>query len=263
MPQPASCGSSDHPRHSFWDAPGIDSSNSEEDLARKRQWRVSADDVDKLRATARKFEGTHNFHNFTVGRDFSDRSNQRNMIKIQIADPAVYGDTEWISVLFHGQSFMLHQRKMMSALILSCRTGTPAEIIDELYGPRMVLVPKMPALGLLLEYPIFDSYNQKQYQETIDAFKQKFIYEDMHSTAWIRYVDGYEGNDLLYLNPRAIIPSDAVIKKDVRKRPKPFKESKRFDVTNIKAPTDAPPLEEESDSEEEKMSKPVLEDMEG
>lgn len=70
----------------------------------------------------------------------------------------------------------------------------------------MVLVPKMPALGLLLEYPIFDSYNQKvttvnerekyddahvdfrppidfeQYRETIDAFKQRFIYEDMRAT---------------------------------------------------------------------------------
>lgn len=67
-------------------------------------------------------------------------------------------------------------------------------------------MPKMPALGLLLEYPIFDSYNQKvttinerekyddshvdhrppinfeQYRETIDAFKQKFIYEDMRTT---------------------------------------------------------------------------------
>jgi tRNA pseudouridine38-40 synthase len=28
---------------------------------------------------------------------------------LQIADPVVYGETEWISVLFHGQSFMLHQ----------------------------------------------------------------------------------------------------------------------------------------------------------
>lgn len=27
----------------------------------------------------------------------------------KIADPAVYGQTEWISVMFHGQSFMLHQ----------------------------------------------------------------------------------------------------------------------------------------------------------
>lgn len=27
----------------------------------------------------------------------------------KVADPAVYGETEWISVMFHGQSFMLHQ----------------------------------------------------------------------------------------------------------------------------------------------------------
>lgn len=171
----------------------------------------------------------------------------------------------------------------------------------------------MPALGLLLEYPIFDSYNQKvttvnerekyddshvdfrppidfeQYRETIDAFKQKFIYEDMRGTedrhgmyvffyrgnamgsidrvrrfdAWIRYVDNYEGNDLSYLNPRGIIPATAVIKKDARRRPKPFKESRRFDITNIKELKDAPPIEEESESEEENISKPALEDMEG
>jgi tRNA pseudouridine38-40 synthase len=109
----------------------------------------------------------------------------------------------------------------MSALVLTCRTGTPSEIIDEvsshhvsahtlnhpkLYGPRMVLVPKMPALGLLLEYPIFDSYNRKvntvnerekydpahpdfrpaidfeQYRDMIDVFKQTFIYNDMRAT---------------------------------------------------------------------------------
>lgn len=75
---------SDIPQHPFWDFPSADSSTPEEDLARKRQWRVRAEDVDRLRATTKKFEGTHNFHNFTVGRDFPDRSNQRNMIKIQV-----------------------------------------------------------------------------------------------------------------------------------------------------------------------------------
>jgi len=179
----------------------------------------------------------------------------------------------------------------MSALVLSCRTGTPAEIIDELYGPRTVLVPKMPALGLLLEYPIFNSYNRKvgtanerekyddthvdfrppidfeQYRDTIDAFKQTFIYREMRATedrhgifdAWIRHVDGYEGDDLLYLNPRGTIPGSAVIKKDVKRRAKPFKERKRFDVTNAKELKD----EEESESEEQGMSKPQLVDMEG
>lgn len=28
---------------------------------------------------------------------------------LKIDDPAVYGNTEWVSVLIHGQSFMLHQ----------------------------------------------------------------------------------------------------------------------------------------------------------
>jgi tRNA pseudouridine38-40 synthase len=73
-----------------------------------------------------------------------------------------------------------------------------------MYGPRMVFVPKMPALGLLLEYPIFESYNKRVaeaasdklqpsdadyrapidfevYREKIDAFKQEHIYSRMRA----------------------------------------------------------------------------------
>lgn len=67
----------------------------------------------------------------------------------------------------------------------------------------MLFMPKMPALGLLLEYPIFESYNRKvaevnekidasnpDYRPPIDfaplekqmeAFKQEFIYSKMRS----------------------------------------------------------------------------------
>jgi tRNA pseudouridine38-40 synthase len=31
------------------------------------------------------------------------------MITIEVSDPTLYGDIEWISVKIHGQSFMLHQ----------------------------------------------------------------------------------------------------------------------------------------------------------
>ncbi|KAL4078630.1 pseudouridine synthase [Scleroderma yunnanense] len=288
--------------HPFWDIP---STTHEDDLARKRTWRVGTDTVEALKATVKKYEGTHNFHNFTVGREFSDRSNQRHMLRIEVSDPAVYGDTEWISVLFHGQSFMLHQvlyahqvgRKMMSALVLSCRTGTPSQIIDELYGPRMVMVPKMPALGLLLEYPIFETYNKRVgthnekldpsnvdyrpeidfevHRSAIDEFKQKYIYDNMRNTedrcgifdAWIRYVDSYEGNDLLYLNPRGIIPTVAVIKKGI-KRPSPFREKKRFDITSLadikqEGHTSIGDEAADEENEEEGLSKGRLEEMEG
>ena len=67
--------------HPFWDAPTI---THEDELARKRTWRVGSNAVEALRATAKKYEGTHNFHNFTVGREFSDRSNQRHMLSIEV-----------------------------------------------------------------------------------------------------------------------------------------------------------------------------------
>ncbi|EKM81690.1 hypothetical protein AGABI1DRAFT_118781 [Agaricus bisporus var. burnettii JB137-S8] len=246
--------------HSFWDNPN---SSKEDDMRRKRAWRVTQDRIADLRTAAQKFIGTHNFHNFTVGRDASDKSNMRHMKSIEIADPVTHGDTEWVSVLFHGQSFMLHQvRKMMSSLVLSCRTNTSPNIVTELYKNPDAFIPKMPSLGLLLEEPIFASYNSRMntvnekhkpdspdyrpmidfepYRSQINEFKDQFIYKNMREIedrdglfdAWIRMVDNYAGNDLLYLNPEGIIPDVAIIKKG-DKRENPFRERRVFDATSF------------------------------
>ncbi|KAI0343284.1 pseudouridine synthase [Trametopsis cervina] len=287
--------SPENPLRQFWSGTSTETTK-EEDLERKRQFRVPTQAVELLRNIAKKFEGSHNFHNFTVGRDYNDRSSMRMMRKIEIADPVVHGPTEWIAVMFHGQSFMLHQvRKMMTALVLCCRTNTPPEIMDELYGPRNVFVPKMPALGLLLEYPIFDNYNKRvtekvdpsdpdyrrpvdfeSYREKIDAFKQEHIYSRMRAIedqggvfdAWIRSLDKYNGNDLLYFNPEGKIPEAAVIKR-TEKRSAPFREKKRFDVTTFPSGADVAKLmaeEEVRDADEdteEKLGKKELLEMEG
>ncbi|KAF8887314.1 pseudouridine synthase [Infundibulicybe gibba] len=263
-----------------------------DELVRKRAWRVPPEQISILRDTARKFEGTHNFHNFTVAREFSDRSNQRHMKNITISDPVVYGETEWISVLFHGQSFMLHQRKMMSALVLSCRTNTPGHFISELYGPHTVFIPKMPSLGLLLEHPIFDSYNTRMesvnqhlqptdteyrppidfaaYKDEIEAFKETYIYRNMREVedrdglfdAWMRTVDAYSGNDLLYLNPKGIVPTVAIIKKGER-RANPFREKRKFDATSFAAGGEKAGEAEDVDEDEVEMDKRTLVDTEG
>ncbi|KAF8216938.1 pseudouridine synthase [Mycena galopus ATCC 62051] len=277
--------------HAFWaDGGAAPTDDAAADMARKRAWRIDPTQVAQLRATAQKYIATHNFHNFTVGGAFSDRSNQRFLKNIEIADPVVYGETEWISVLFHGQSFMMHQRKMMSALVLSCRTGTPPQIIDELYGPRDVFIPKMPALGLLLEEPLFDTYNTKvaraneklapehadyrppisfeAHREAMAAFKQTYVYDNMRLVedrdglfdAWIRMVDTYSGNDLLYLNPKGTIPAAAVVKD--RRRDNPFKEKRLFDATSF--PEMKTSLEaEEEDEEEVELDKRARVDTEG
>jgi len=209
----------------------------------------------------------------------------------------VYGETEWISVLFHGQSFMLHQiRKMMAILVLACRMGTPTRVISELYGQREVFVPKMPSLGLLLEEPLFDSYNQRMgvinskleptdheyrplidfdlHRDKINAFKEKFIYQNMRQIedrdglfdAWVRAIDAYAGNDLLYLNPTGAVPDAAVIRQG-EKRANPFREKRVFDTTSfpvsggIKQKLEG---DDEGDIEEEEViDKRHLEETEG
>ncbi|KAH9479442.1 tRNA pseudouridine synthase 1 [Psilocybe cubensis] len=270
-------------------------STKEEDMARKRAWRVGPEQMETLRSIVTKYLGTHNFHNFTVGRDFGDRSCKRYMKKIEVADPVVYGETEWISVLFHGQSFMLHQRKMMGALVLACRMGAPPSIINELYDEREVFVPKMPSLGLLLEEPLFDSYNQRMsvinaklepkdpeyrplidfdlYRDQINAFKDKFIYTTMRGVedrdglfdAWIRSIDAYAGNDMLYLNQSGIVPESAVIHRG-EKRANPFKEKRIFDTTSFPSTGIKEKLEnvtEMEDAEEEVIDKKHLAETEG
>ena len=70
--------------HDFWADSPLESSK-DDDLQRKRRWRTSPEAVQRLREIAKKFEGTRNFHNFTVGREFSDRSTQRHMKKIEVS----------------------------------------------------------------------------------------------------------------------------------------------------------------------------------
>ena len=122
------------PAHQFWDfvdqtsKVGGDVSDQAtvaarlEELRRKRTWRTGVVELNALRAGVKRFEGTHNFHNFTVDKDFRDRSNQRHMKSVQVADPVVHGETEWISILLHGQSVMLHQ-------VFSLQTESWADII--------------------------------------------------------------------------------------------------------------------------------------
>lgn len=297
------------PAHRFWDS--LDQTSGEtisgetppetklsarlEELQHKRAWRIGGAELDALRASVKHFEGTHNFHNFTVNKDFRDRSNQRHMKVIQVADPVVHGETEWISVLLHGQSFMLHQiRKMMALLVLSVRTGTPPTVIDQMYGPRGVMIPKMPALGLLLEYPVFESYDKKitaanervrdpnsehrqsidfeVHREKIEKFKNDHIYTRMRAIeekqavfdAWIHIIDAYTGQDLLYLNHHGKIPPESVIKKGER-RANPFKERKQFDSTDFVggATPSSLPLLDVDPGEEGEMGEEQTEEMEG
>ncbi|KAJ9475987.1 tRNA pseudouridine synthase 1 [Pseudozyma hubeiensis] len=238
--------------HPFWTSHGT-TSDFATDIAAKKQYRLSADSLARIRSIFAKYTGSHNFHNFTVGKEFRDRSCQRFMKRLTISDPKMIQGVEWVSIKFWGQSFMLHQiRKMIGLLVLVGRTGAGIGLVDECFGPARVHIPKAPGLGLLLENPIFDAYNQRiansnekvralirkkpdspsladeirepitytTHTSEMESFKQEWIYDRIIATEqetnefgkWLNYLDVFQGPDFQFLNPKGVIPKEAIVK---------------------------------------------------
>ncbi|PVI06371.1 pseudouridine synthase [Periconia macrospinosa] len=188
----------------------------------KKAYRISPERQARVKAALRRYVGTHMYHNYTVQKKFSDRSAQRFIKSFEVADkPIIINNTEWLSLKVHGQSFMMHQiRKMVGMATLIVRCGTSLDIMEESFKNVTVRIPKAPGLGLLLERPVFDSYNQKQaktngresidfskFNQEIEEFKEREIYqrifreeaEGNQFNAFFTHLDNYKDPTFLYL----------------------------------------------------------------
>jgi len=160
--------------------------------AAKRRWRIPEKRVERLQSALSLYTGTKNFHNYTVQKSFNDKSSRRHIKSFVVnPTPIIINGTEWLSLKVHGQSFMMHQiRKMVGMASLLVRCGGPTERITQSYENEKWSIPKVPGLGLLLERPVFDSYNNLQaskhgrekldfgkYDDKIEAFKRTEIYQ--------------------------------------------------------------------------------------
>ena len=160
-------------------------------ISAKKRYRITPERLQRLQSVLTEYEGTHNFHNYTVQKSFTDASANRH-IKSFLVDPKpiVIGNTEWLSLKVHGQSFMMHQiRKMVGLAALMVRCGTDVARVAESYERTKMAIPKAPGLGLLLERPVFGNYNRRateslgreeidfdKFEETMEKFKQEQIY---------------------------------------------------------------------------------------
>lgn len=162
-------------------------------------YRITPQELESVSSLLAQFQGTHNFHNFTSGKQASEPSSQRFIRSFTCGTPFL--DTkedppiEWLSLRVHGQSFMLHQiRKMVGfiVLLMKCGKQDQLDLFDLAFSPSSKLnIPKVPGLGLLLERCFFDSYNTNpncahtkpisfdQFDAQIESFKQAQIYPQM------------------------------------------------------------------------------------
>ncbi|KAI9675400.1 MAG: tRNA pseudouridine synthase 1 [Caeruleum heppii] len=193
-------------------------------LSSKKLYRISAARLARVRDALHLYVGTHNFHNYTVDKKFRDPSAKRHIKSFVADEPFVMGGLEWISLKVHGQSFMMHQiRKMIGMMALVVRSGCCLDRITESYGPDKISIPKAPGLGLLLERPVFDTYNERavrelnrekidfdKYEDEINDFKKREIYERIYreegseNHAFFTHIDGFRGDQFLYVTSAGI-----------------------------------------------------------
>ncbi|KAI1125048.1 pseudouridine synthase [Nemania abortiva] len=160
-------------------------------VAAKRRYRVTPDRLDQLQEALDKYVGTKNYHNYTIQKSHGDPSSKRTIRSFVVnREPIQINDTQWLSLKVHGQSFMMHQiRKMVGMAVLAVRCATPWSRFEESYSPARISIPKAPSLGLLLERPVFETYNRRaveslnleeldfsKHEKEIQAFKEEHIY---------------------------------------------------------------------------------------
>lgn len=183
-----------------------------------KNYRIPEDLLSDFKAVFKIYQGGHNFHNYTIGKSFLDPSSQRYIDLVEVSDPKVIDNTEWISIKLHGQSFMIHQiRKIISMGILTIRTDTPLAKVQQTFNNHKLNIPKAPSLGLLLEHPVYDGYNLltknrlnhlapitfEPFQNEINTFKASSIYKEIYTQEnkdWIfwnffRYLDNFDIED--------------------------------------------------------------------
>jgi len=125
-------------------------------------FRIDSKRLDKVRQVLQNFVGTHNFHNFTSGVNYNERSANRRIIKWDVSEPFVREGMEFVTLRVHGQSFMLHQiRKFVGITVAIVRGYCGEDHIKKAYRPGHTDIPRAPGLGLVLEELHFSGYNTK------------------------------------------------------------------------------------------------------
>ncbi|KZM23870.1 uncharacterized protein EKO05_0011443 [Ascochyta rabiei] len=193
----------------------------------KRSYRISPERQERVQEALNNYLGTRRYHNYTVQKKFTDSSAKRYIKSFKVAPkPIIINNTEWLSLKVHGQSFMMHQiRKMVGMAALTVRCGTNPNIMLESFENNVVRIPKAPGLGLLLERPVFDSYNDKMakahgrekidfanYDDKIQEFKEREIYQRIFReeaqgnqfNTFFTHLDNYKDTTFLYLTSGGI-----------------------------------------------------------
>jgi tRNA pseudouridine38-40 synthase len=147
------------------------------------------DCMTRLNAILKQFEGTRNFHNYTVRVAASAPQAKRFIMSFKCDGVFEINGTKWVRTVVIGQSFMLHQiRKMIGMALAEFRGVAPEGSLKYALGTLTPYrTPMAPDLGLFLDECYYDAYNDRwghqneplslsDWQEAVDEFKRERLY---------------------------------------------------------------------------------------
>ncbi len=141
-------------------------------------YRMTSEDRARVDSVLSTFCGTKNHHNFTKGRTPNDASCRRYITSFVTTGFFYVDGVEYLHMVVHGQSFMLHQiRKMVGYTIARCRGGISPELDTTVFDMERIRVPIAPALGLLLDRVHFKLYDLKIETTNKNALHNKAYHE--------------------------------------------------------------------------------------
>jgi tRNA pseudouridine38-40 synthase len=142
-------------------------------------FRLSEADKVRLNTLLHKYTGTHSFHNFTIRRKPTDSSTNRFIKEVKAVEYFMHDNVEFVRILVHGQSFMLHQiRKMVGFVCAIMRGLVPESEFDRVFDRKhLFIAPMAPAEGLFLDRCYFQKYNIKLTREKSMADRQPMTWD--------------------------------------------------------------------------------------
>lgn len=146
----------------------------------------------KMTSILQQFEGTHNFHNYTVKMDPNSPQAKRFMLKFECNGTFEIDGEPWVRMTVLGQSFILHQiRKMVGMAIAEYKGIAPEGSLKyALKARQRIVVPMAPDLGLFLDECVFKAYNDRWkdlhgplsfdiYRDEVEKFKMAKLYPSL------------------------------------------------------------------------------------
>ena len=145
--------------------------NIPNDYKANYDYRLTEEDINKLKEMCKGYLGTKKFHNYTRKVGFSNMSSQRHIIEMDCNDIIDFGVFQAIKFKIVGQSFLYNQIRKMVGMIVDCmRNKKDMDYFKNSFLSNKYDIPKAPGEGLYLRYIDYSKYNDRKLNKKNNIF---------------------------------------------------------------------------------------------